>query len=316
MVERATQLKSTLSVVLVGIDFSDSSRLAYDRACEIAALHDASLVIVHVLPSAPMSVHGIQPVMSPPDLSGRIRELARQKLVSLEEAAAARGVSAETILTVGTPGAALCELANQRDADGLIVGTRGLTGVKHLVLGSTAEYVVRNASCPVLTIHPNDGGSLVRPQTAIVPIELRGDPQQAGLCIHQWLGERAQSLNVLLLYCDHVPVILQPWLRDLGIERIGFEEIRGRVEEAVAPAVASLRELGFQVETLVQEGEPGSVICELARARNVDLIAMETHARTGTAHWLLGSTTERVVQHAGCAVLTLHDIDRVESVLD
>ena len=306
MSKNAEGAQRKLSSVLVGVDFSESSGLAFDRACDVAALNEASMVIVHVLPAAPMAIHGVQPVLAEPDLSGRIRELAEQKLIELEESAAAHGVSARTILTVGSPGPALIETAEGEAVDSVVVGSRGLTGVKHLVLGSTAEFVVRNAPCPVLTIHPDDGGSLSKPRTAIVPIELHGDPTEAGRRIHQLLGDRVADLKVLLLYCDHVPVILQPWLVDLGIERVGLEEIRSRVEETVAPAVASLGALGFEVETLVEEGEPASVISELARARKVDLIAMQTHARTGTAHWLLGSTTERVVQHAGCAVLALH----------
>ncbi|MDG2051574.1 MAG: universal stress protein [Myxococcota bacterium] len=307
MSKSANGAQERLSSVMVGVDFSDSSRLAFDRACDVAALNEALMVIVHVLPSAPMSIHGVQPVLSAPDLSGRIRELAEQKLVEFEESAASRGVSARTVLTLGTPGPALSEMARDEGVDCLVVGSRGLTGVKHLVLGSTAEHAVRNAPCPVLAIHPDDGGSLVEPKTAIVPIELHGDPSEAGRRIHQLLGNRVDALKVLLLYCDHVPVILQPWLVDLGIERVGLEEIRSRVAETVAPAVASLGALGFEVETLVEEGEPASVISELARTRKADLIAMQTHARTGTAHWLLGSTTERVVQHAGCAVLALHE---------
>ncbi|MAJ62295.1 MAG: hypothetical protein CBC48_21700 [bacterium TMED88] len=306
MSKNAKVTRAGLSSVLVGVDFSESSGLAFDRACDVASLNEAGMLIVHVLPAAPMSIHGVQPVLAAPDLSGRIRELAEQKLVELQELAAARGVAARTILTVGSPGPALIETAEGEAVDCLVVGSRGLTGVKHLVLGSTAEFAVRNAPCPVLTIHPDDGGSLSEPRTAIVPIELHGDPTEAGRWIHQLLGDRVVDLKVLLLYCDHVPAILQPWLVDLGIERVGLEEIRSRVEETVAPAVASLIALGFEVETLVEEGEPASVISEQARARKADLIAMQTHARTGTAHWLLGSTTERVVQHAGCAVLALH----------
>ena len=307
MSKKAESAQSQFSSVLVGVDFSESSGLAFDQACDVAALNEASMLIVHVLPAAPMAIHGVQPVLAEPDLSGRIRELAEQKLIELEESAAARGVSARTILTVGTPGPALIEVAGEEGVDCVVVGTRGLTGVKHLVLGSTAEFAVRNAPCPVLTIHPDDGGSLSEPRTAIVPIELHGDPTEVGRRIQQLLGDRVADLKVLLLYCDHVPVILQPWLVDLGLERVGLEEIRSRVEEAVAPAVASLGALGFEVETVVEEGEPASVISELARARKADLIAMQTHARTGTAHWLMGSTTERVVQHAGCAVLALHE---------
>ena len=107
MSKSAESARSKFSSVLVGVDFSESSGLAFDRACDVAAHNEASMLIVHVLPAAPMAIHGVQPVLAEPDLSGRIRELAEQKLIELEESAAARGVSARTILTVGTPGPAI-----------------------------------------------------------------------------------------------------------------------------------------------------------------------------------------------------------------
>ncbi|MCH2185830.1 universal stress protein, partial [Myxococcota bacterium] len=112
MSQSAKGAHGKLSSVLVGVDFSESSGLAFDRACDIASLNEASMLIVHVLPAAPMSIHGVQPVLAEPDLSGRIRELAEQKLIEFQELAATRGVSARTILTVGTPGPALTETAD------------------------------------------------------------------------------------------------------------------------------------------------------------------------------------------------------------
>lgn len=305
MANDASEVAADLSTILVAVDFSDTSAIAYERACQLAAARGADLLLVHVLPSGPLAIHGVQPVLPPPDLAGRIRELAERRLAELVDAAGERGIGANSVVTVGAPGDAIVEIATDRGVDIVVIGTRGLTGVRHLVLGSTAEHAVRHAPCPVLTVHPDDLGSLADPHTVIIPIELHGDPGDPGRCVRQLLGDAASRVNVLLLYCDHLPAVLQPWLGDLGIERIGFEEIRERVEETIAPAADGLRALGFQVETLVQEGEPASLISELARTRKADLIAMQTHGRTGAAHLLLGSTAERVLQHAGCPVLTL-----------
>jgi nucleotide-binding universal stress UspA family protein len=79
------------------------------------------------------------------------------------------------------------------------------------------------------------------------------------------------------------------------------EQARERLEEDAK----RLRSVGVQVETIAQEGYPPLVIEEAARNANVDLIAMGTHGRTGLRHLLLGSTAERVVQHAPCPVLTI-----------
>ena len=57
-------------------------------------------------------------------------------------------------------------------------------------------------------------------------------------------------------------------------------------------------------QTEVIEGSPAHVICEVARAQNLDLIVMNTHGRSGASHLLIGSVTERVVRNAPCSVWT------------
>jgi len=315
MAAKDPEAPESLQTLVVAVDFSETSSRAFERACGIAAARSAELVVVHVLPSAPMAVHGVQPITPPPDLTGHIRELAERELGRLVDRARERGLTAASVLSGGSAGREVVDLAAERGAQLIVLGTRGLTGFSHLVLGSTAEYVVRHAHCPVLTIHPDDRGSLDEARNVIIPIELRGDPEPAAREVLRVLGAAAREARVLLTYSDHLPAYLQPWMGELGIDRIGLEEIRGRVEDELGPAAERLRALGFEVEVVVCEGEPASVVTELAGARDADLVAMETHGRTGAAHLLLGSTAERVVQHAGCAVLTVRrddDTDEAE----
>jgi len=305
MAPNASPTPATLSTIAVAVDFSDTATRAFERACELAAARGAGLVLIHVLPSAPLAIHGVQPVLPPPDLIGRVRALAEQELDRLVARAAESGVQAEPVVSAGTPGREVVDLAQEQGADCIVIGTRGLTGFRHLLLGSTAEYVVRHAEVPVLTIHPEDAGSLGGVRTIVVPVELHGDPGTTGHEILRLLGDAARTAKLLLVYSDHLPAYLQPWMGELGIDRIGLEAIRGRLEADLAPAAARLGALGFDVETVISEGEPASVVTELVRSRGADLVAMQTHGRTGAAHWVLGSIAERVVQHAACPVLTV-----------
>ena len=91
----------------------------------------------------------------------------------------------------------------------------------------------------------------------------------------------------------------------LGIEEIAFEDLREELLAELERTAAPLRQQGFEVETEVREGDPATVIIELATERDADLIAMGTRGRTGLPHILLGSVAERVVQHAACPVLTV-----------
>jgi nucleotide-binding universal stress UspA family protein len=309
MAVKAEPAPTDLSTILVAVDFSETSSRAFERACGLAEARGATLLIVHVLPATPLAIHGVQPMLPPPDLIGRIRALAEQELQSLVARAADRGLQAESVVAVGTPGRELADVATERGVDLIAIGTRGLTGFSHMVLGSTAEYVVRHAPCPVLTIHPDDEGSLETARSVLVPVELHGDPTRVGREVVRLLSPEQGAVRALLLYSDHLPAYLQPWMGELGIDRVGLEEIRGRLEQDLAPAAERLGALGFEVEVVISEGEPATVLTEVAHSRGVDLIAMQTHGRTGAAHWLLGSTAERVVQHAACPVLTVREPD-------
>jgi nucleotide-binding universal stress UspA family protein len=75
----------------------------------------------------------------------------------LRSAADALGLDhAQTLVLRGDPARALCELAEERHADAIVLGTRGRGGVKRALLGSVSDHVVRNAPCPVVITRPPD----------------------------------------------------------------------------------------------------------------------------------------------------------------
>jgi nucleotide-binding universal stress UspA family protein len=77
---------------------------------------------------------------------------AREQMHDLVETTDWDGVKVETSLQSGHPGQQICDCAKDSDADLIVTSTHGTTGVKHLLLGSVAEYVVRHAHCPVLVV--------------------------------------------------------------------------------------------------------------------------------------------------------------------
>ena len=292
--------------LIVATDFSETAGLALARARDIALEHGARLVLAHVLTFQPTAMGAPNPVVLPPDFGSQLRAATRAKLETLAESLRADGLEVQVELSAGIPGRALVDLADEGGADGIVLGTRGLSGFKHLLLGSTAEQVVRRARCPVLTVHPADAEGSGEIRTLVVPTELSGDPTPALDAVVRLFPGRSAAARVLLVYSDHLPSYLQPLLEDLGIDRVGFDEIAGSLGERLRPTADRLARAGFAVETIVREGDPATVITEIAAAESADLIAMETRGRSGLAHLVLGSTAERVVQHASCPVLTVH----------
>lgn len=148
----ASSLEPRFERILVGIDFSDSSKAAFDYACSLAHQFHSQLYLLHA----------VEPCIYPEDLASGISveeidgRWTAQKKAELEKfkAVAENQAGGATIeLKKGLPWKQIVETAQSWKADLIILGTRGLTGLKHVVMGSTAEKVVRHAACPVLVMH-------------------------------------------------------------------------------------------------------------------------------------------------------------------
>ena len=146
--------------ILVATDFSDSAQHAVEQATELAKQFSAELILLHAYN---VEIPIASPMMSGgyvlPD--GFFEQIGQQARLQVEEAAkkiTAGGVAATGIALDEPAASAIVGEAKERGVDMIVMGTRGLTGIKHVALGSVADKVVRTATCPVLTVpHPEDG---------------------------------------------------------------------------------------------------------------------------------------------------------------
>ena len=144
----------TLKKILVPTDFSENAGFAYAYARELAEKFEATIVVVHV--AEPIS-YPIGPGQIAVGWENLESELSTTIERNLEEALTAfDGLEARATRRDGSPFAELVRAARDEHADLIVMSTHGHTGIKHLLIGSTAEKVVRKAPCPVLTVHPGD----------------------------------------------------------------------------------------------------------------------------------------------------------------
>jgi universal stress protein A len=139
--------------ILVPVDFSEHSEHALDEAIGLAKQFGAELHLLHCYQIYPPGAFGYPyAVALPGTFEGAVRESVTARLSGWREKAAARGVRVEQHLSVDFPSHGIVELAEKLPADLIVIGTRGLSGVKHVVLGSVAERTIRHAPCPVLAV--------------------------------------------------------------------------------------------------------------------------------------------------------------------
>ncbi len=129
--------------------------------------------------------------------------------------------------------------------------------------------------------------------------------QHADLVV-EWAAHLAEehASSVILLHAYHLPVEFQQ-LEGAYLPPDFWASVRAEAEGSLERYKADLERSGLSVETAVCEGYAATVIVEEAAARDVDLIVIGTHGRSGLKHLLLGSIAERVVQKAPCPVLTV-----------
>jgi len=166
--------------IVVPVDFSDCSREGLDYAIRFANEFGARIILLHVAylgytySSDGMVLYDVS------RLQEAVRESAEQQMRELVRTANFGRVKFETILTNGSPVLDICTFAKDHDVGLIITSTHGLTGLKHVLIGSVAERVVRHAPCSVLVVPSH-------PQTRMANL-----PKARGRTARQTTTQRAQ----------------------------------------------------------------------------------------------------------------------------
>lgn len=139
--------------ILFATDFSAASEPALDRAIDLSKDSGAELIVAHVYePPSRMSLDGYVLPQIYDDFEDALREEAEKQLAPLVARARKAGVNTRSLLVKGIPYRAIARAARSNNADLVVLGTHGRTGVARLFLGSVAARVISTAPCPVLTV--------------------------------------------------------------------------------------------------------------------------------------------------------------------
>ncbi|GAB5535044.1 MAG: hypothetical protein Rubg2KO_12930 [Rubricoccaceae bacterium] len=194
---------------------------------------------------------------------------------------------------------AIVDYADEVDADLVVMGTHGRSGINRLTLGSTAERVLRLAPCPVLTIGPDADTEATGPVLVPLVFESASDAAlETALALAESRGTRLVAVHVI------EPIDIPP---PYGLVVAGFNpvELKDRVRQTVERWVAAYAESPVPIEVDIREGSASVQIVEAARAYGASLIVQSSHGRRGLSRWLLGSVAEAVARRASCPTLTL-----------
>ena len=298
-----------LKSILVATDFSSASQKALRHALSIARHYGAKLYVMHVVSSLGLTMNGPDAVTAATTAAQRDAMLAERKLV---ESGELRDLRHHVIVRPGDVWNELQAEITQQAIDLVVVGTRGRTGLKRLVLGSVAEKIFRNACCRVLTVGPGSPADAhLEPDgmdrsllfaTDFSDTSLRALPYAISLA-----NQRASNL-VLLHVLSPVPKIEggRYYTADDVVEMRGAAEANARkhLEQLIANVP-----LAMEPQFRVNFGDPAEGILRATGALNTEILVMGLRCRNhvGTTSHLPWSTAYDVVCNAACPVLTVRE---------
>jgi nucleotide-binding universal stress UspA family protein len=292
--------------VLCPIDFSGFSRDALSHATALARALGGDLTAVYVCPPD-VPLGGEFGYLAPSTLEPAARADLLQRLAALADPGAA-DVRVQSLLLEGDPSKEVVRLATELPADLLVLGLHPDSHLKHFLLGSMTEELLRLAPCPVLTVRhgvgpaPEAGAPFRR---IVCASDLRG-PSCAAARYALALAEALSAELFMLHVLEHVPEFESGGLPFSAVE---VQSIRQTIGDDVRARLhATVPESGrdrVAVRDLVKAGHPHEVIVRLAREEGADLVVLGAHGHGALERMLFGSTSRRVAREAPCPVLVV-----------
>ncbi len=287
-----------LRTILVSTDFSEPSLNALPTACALAKKFGASLHLVHVNDLATQ-----EPLLAPTlDLAGDYRHKLRRRLQAIGAQCGVPVAPANCHLRSGHADSEICRQARRLHASLIVLSTHGYSGLKHLMLGSTAERVLRRAPCPVLVMRGAKSAG-IRIRKIVVPTDF-SPPASAALeyaiGFAKFFGAHLTIINAI--YPHYYATNPELSLYDYGIL---FEDACAEAKKQMAKLVRTTSFRGVPFRALTETGHPVISIAGTADRDHADLIFISTHGRTGLKRAFVGSVAEQVTRYAKCPVLVL-----------
>lgn len=286
--------------VLLTTDFSPAAQGALPYACAITRRFGGTLHIVHVVGPEPM----IGPLGSPYADVDQENELARRKLADFANIPFLNKVRNWQSIHRGSVCDVVTRLVSDWDIDLVVLGTHGRGGLKYVALGSVAEYIIRHAACPVMTIGPGvcqEG--LFESRFARILLATNFSSASMNALKYALSIACADDGTLILL---HVITGEATETDEEYKEYVVHATAAARIHlEALVPTTMSIHHEMLVRQSMSGEGSPAEMIVQSADETMASLIIMGAHrGALGAAH-RPGATVHKVVCRATCPVMTV-----------
>lgn len=296
----------TFHRLLVPTDFSQPSLKALDYALSLSASDDSEVRLFHALPPTSEFLNyvnfetGAPMPINKADITQICKDLEH---IAEEHVMPGHAMTYRTV--VGSPATEILTAAAEFKSDLLVISTHGRTGLKHLMLGSVTERVIRQSPCPVLVLRKHErefcqtaADRNPTPDRILVPVDF--SPQSLASVRYAVKFASSFGSKVSIMHA------LYPVQRFVNTEyATGTAALADVVMRRLRKCLFDLVPMEVSGEAIVRTGPPLAEIPALAEQGNYDLIICASNSGSIFRYMLLGSTAEGIVRHAGCPVLVV-----------
>jgi len=142
--------------ILFPTDFSECGNFALSYAASLARTFNAKIICVNVIePIVPtVGYSGMTEPLPIADIADQLEDSAERELPKLAECDECAGIEVDELVVHGEAASEIVRVAREHHVDLIVISSHGRTGLGRILFGSTAEAVVRHATCPVLVVKP------------------------------------------------------------------------------------------------------------------------------------------------------------------
>lgn len=272
-------MQQAQSKILFPCDFSESSLNAWGTVNAFAKMYGAEVILLYI----------VEPPTIPLDYEKEIDVLRARKFVSdkIQELGMATEVLVTSLVKLGKPYKKILEAALEVNPIYIVMGTHGAEGVQELFIGSNSSRVIRDASCPVITVRFTQKDAVFN--RILLPLDLSKETKE----------KVAKSIEIATKFNASLNLVSVVSSND------NEERAQLRTQLEAVEAFAKNHNLNVESELIENSAEIGKAVIEYAKGKDIDLICIMTQQEKSLKEYFLGSTAEHFVNHSPFPVLSI-----------
>lgn len=286
--------KNMYETIVVGFDDSLNSRAALIEASNWIKRHGGKLIMVHAV-FFDTEEFGI----APDQLEKRMKAGEKVCIQTKEKLTSEFGIDAQSLLCEGDPHEAIIDVAREKKANLIVLGTYGRRGLNRLLMGSVTSQVVVNSPVDVLIVKKPCTECTGEYKSILVPFDGSVSSQLAlnRACHLSRISEA--EINVVYVIPRYEEMV--GFFKSESIKKSLFDEAQKIIDTGKRIAAKN----SVTVKTEIGEGHAAEQVIETAKRSKNDLIVMGSHGYRGVNKAIIGSTAERVIMNASCPILVV-----------